>query len=116
MNRRGDVRETLEELRRKRASVLYPMQIYGDVTPRDLGQLRMLAIKVGSSSETKDLIIYVLNNWAAFGREVKSLLSLSYHPPVPRVGFLFAHSDVALKLMRQSIAEQEQRRERKRRA
>jgi hypothetical protein len=66
------------------------------------GQLKQLADI--TREETRETIIYAVDDWQEFGREAKSVKGLAVYPTRPKIGFLLAYCDVVVNLRRQAMA------------
>ncbi len=67
------------------------------LSPRELGQLKMLRGKLGYL--TRDVIEWALRNWERFCIEARSEFQLPSVPQAPHIGTLLAHADTAIYLM-----------------
>jgi hypothetical protein len=68
------------------------------MTPKNLGQLKMLSKKLGM--QTFPLIDWVLPNWTEFTRQAKLAGGLRSTPPNPHIGFLLRYYVTAVSLTR----------------
>lgn len=80
---------------RRRAAVVGAVKT--PLTPKDLGQLKMLRERLGRWS------FYVMNwvwdNWSRFSEKAKDEAGLSSAPSKPHIGFLLSHHHRAVNLM-----------------
>lgn len=90
------------DLWQERLSLRYPGEFHKPPTTVERGQLKQLADKVGP--ETREVIVYAVDNWHEFGHDAKSVKGLALYPTRPRIGFLFAHCEVAVNLRRKAMA------------
>ena len=67
------------------------------LTQKERGELKMLADKVGP--QTKDLMAFVVNNWAKFAFKAMHSAGLSTLPDNPHIGFLLAYHHVGMNLL-----------------
>jgi hypothetical protein len=67
------------------------------LTPKELGQLKMMRSKLGHL--TSEVIERTLGNWPQFCNEAKLSAGLPSSPPSPHIGFLLTHAYVAINLM-----------------
>jgi hypothetical protein len=100
---------SLGDLWQERLFLLYPGQFQKPLTQRERGQLKTLANLLGP--ETKEIITFALTNWDVIGKTTESWGMSPAYPARPHIGFLLAHCDVALHLMRESIAEKQKKAE-----
>jgi len=114
MNEISTGKFSLVDLWQERVSPLHPGEFQKPLTGKDRGQLKMLANQVGA--ETREVIIYALENWNEFGQKARSCACAPDYPARPRIGFLLTYCDVAVNLMRQSAAAKRKKTEAKAKA
>ena len=74
------------------------------LTRKQFGQLKLLKRSLGDS--TSQVMDWTLINWRRFSEQARAEAGLLCAPSVPHIGFLLAHHDTAVNLMR-SIAARE---------
>jgi hypothetical protein len=67
------------------------------LSPKQAGQLKQLLRRLGPYA--KPVVDYAFASWAKFTAQVIHSKALATCPDIPHIGFLLAHSDVAIDLM-----------------
>jgi hypothetical protein len=72
------------------------------LTARQLKQLQLLRVSLGDHP-TIDVIDWAMDNWRPFVRETRMRTGWVSAPPIPHIGFLFAHRHLAVFLMDEDL-------------
>jgi hypothetical protein len=75
-------------------------ETFGDdkqLTPKEFGQLKMLARYLGAI--TTEVIDRTIDNWKSFCHQARAEAALPSAPTTPHIGFLLAHAGTAANLM-----------------